>query len=389
MQKTTELWEVSELAEKFNSINFADYQREPTVWSLDAKRRLIDSISRRFDIASIYLYQHDEATFDCIDGRQRINAIMSFLGQNEADDKHNGFEFRPDNEIRAEDDHPFATLHRKKLDEIKRDANDGDPICKNFLETIMGYQITIVLLSGSRRPEEFNLQFTRLNLGTIINSGERLNAMVGDLRNECFEDGGLGKHPFFASTNIQTRRFAREQVAAQLLLQLFSLEKNETFTRTRNLDMSRAFKEHEVLGARERKIIGQLRPMLNLLNDVFADRGLLRNRAMTVSTVLLAWQRNIRTSKEAQEFVEFIEGFACRLRWQIKKGLYPDREYQFLIDFQRHLTQASVERPAVAERARILSDSLNQWKKDKQYPGDQDYIKTHKEDPAKVCAEHM
>lgn len=72
-------------------------------------------------------------------------------------------------------------------------------------------------LSDSSRPEEFNLQFTRLNLGAIINSGEKLNAMVGDLRDECFTNQGIGQHAFLDKIKIPTRRFAKEGVAAQIL----------------------------------------------------------------------------------------------------------------------------------------------------------------------------
>ena len=79
MKKTNHQWKISELLKQFKEIEFPEYQREPTVWDLPKKRMLIDSILREYDIASIYLHRRDDRGLDCIDGRQRINAITSFL----------------------------------------------------------------------------------------------------------------------------------------------------------------------------------------------------------------------------------------------------------------------------------------------------------------------
>ena len=50
MRKTTWIWPVSKLRSKLAAISFPEYQREPTVWSRAAKRLLIDSMLRQFDI---------------------------------------------------------------------------------------------------------------------------------------------------------------------------------------------------------------------------------------------------------------------------------------------------------------------------------------------------
>ena len=67
----------------YKSIEFPEFQREPTVWDLNKKRKLIDSMFSNFDIASIYLHKSEDGNYECIDGRQRINAIISYLGLNE------------------------------------------------------------------------------------------------------------------------------------------------------------------------------------------------------------------------------------------------------------------------------------------------------------------
>ena len=250
MQKETVLWSVRDLEERFSRINFPEYQREPNIWSLLEKQRLIDSMLRLFDISSIYFYV-DGDSIDCVDGRQRIGAIMSFLGKY-PDDGDNGFEFNILNEIYEEKEPLFVALQGSSFPELVEDAElekdlEKAALARQFVDRFRDYKITIVKLSGSSRPEEFNLQFTRLNLGTIINSGEKLHAMVGDLRDACFAPDRMGHHPFLEDTRIPTRRFAKEQVAAQILAQVFSIQVDKEFTRTRHFDLQRLFKEHRLL----------------------------------------------------------------------------------------------------------------------------------------------
>lgn len=55
------------------------------------------------------------------------------------------------------------------------------------------------------------------------------------------------------------------------------------------------------------------------------------------------------------------------------KSFEVDREYPDLIDFQRHLTQASVEKPAVTRRDQILKANLEHWLADGRLVGDAEY----------------
>ena len=177
--------------------------------------------------------------------------------------------------------------------------------------------------------------------------------MVGELRDVVFED--IGKHSFFQRTKIPTRRYANQQVAAQLLLQAMSrFKKGEEsdYRRTRHFDLQTAFKEGLTLTTEERAVVDRTRKTLDLLAAAFDTSSPLRNRAITVSVVLLALELGIGSKKAAEQLADFINGFVCRLQWQIRKGVDIDEEYRHLLRFQRHLTQASVEKPAVKERAK-------------------------------------
>ena len=377
MHKTISPWSVKTLSEQFQQIEFPEYQREPNLWSLAEKRRLIDSMIRQFDIASLYFYQHENGVLDCVDGRQRIGTIMAFLGVN-PEDPDNKFELRLSNEF-SDDEHPaeISEFDRKTFDEIRKTGEKGDLQANSFVDQLLNYQLSVVELSGSRAPEEFNLQFTRLNLGTILNSGERLNAMVGEMRDECFKVGGLGKHPFLDATNIPTRRFAREQVATQILAQVFSLHETADYRRTRHFDLQNFFKQHRSLDEEPQALIKQVHDLLDLLDAPFHESTVLKNRAMTVSTVLLAWNVQVGDQAQAERLRDFIEEFQLRLTWQIKKGLDMDHEYRHLVDFQRQVTQASSEKPAYARRASRLEEDYALWSNRGELTGDAEWKDTH------------
>ncbi len=372
MKKEVKAWTIKTLRGKYPQIDFPEYQREPNLWSLVEKQRLIDSIIRRFDIASLYLYQHDDGSIDCVDGRQRIGTMMAFLGENPLDTYPN-FKFRHLNEV-YDDTPPFQSLEGKSFEEIKQlQENSQDETAEEFVNSLLDYQLTVIMLSESKESAEFNLQFTRLNLGTIISSGEKLHAMVGELRDVCFNE--IGKHPFLEGTNIPTRRFAREQVAAQILAQVFSLSSSNGHMRTRHFDLQGLFKRNNRLSEKQRELVTEISKILDLLDGPFGQVNILRNRAITVSVVLLAWKSKIKSPSEASDLADFVQEFVHRLKWQIGKGLSIDPEYHYLTEFQRNITQASAESSSVEARATMLEEGLTRWREIRELRGDSDWKK--------------
>ena len=374
LEKNIEKWSIEKLQEMHPQIEFPEYQREPNLWSATEKQRLIDSIIRRFDIAPLYFYRHDTGSVDCVDGRQRIGTIMSFLGTNQ--DDGSDLRFKILNEIYDEKKPNFHSLEGKTyadIDELRSQSDDA--VAKEFVESLLKYELNVVILSDSDRSEEFNLQFTRLNLGTIINSGEKLHAMVGDIRNVCFEQ--LGDHPFLKGIRIPTRRFAREQVAAQILAQVFSLSESRSFTRTRHIDLQRLFKLKSKLDEAQRETIERVSTLLDRLDVAFNGLNALGNRAITVSTVLLAWELGLETQEDVNQMVAFIDEFVRTLNWQVKQGLSIDPAYHYLSEFQRNITQASAESSSVTARARTLKEELDQWRQSSELKGDAEWKERH------------
>ena len=387
MNKKAISWTIDKLKDEFIKIDFPEYQREPNVWSLTAKQRLIDSIIRRFDIASIYFYEDKNEGLSCIDGRQRINAIMSFLNDNPEDASDNGFKLKISNEIETDDDNQFRELDDFKWRSLEIAAGKGNDSARTALERIHNYQLTVILLSGAEKPSEFNLQFTRLNLGTIINAGEKLHAMVGEMRNLCFDSDKIGKHPFLNTLSIPTRRYAKEQVAAQVIAQVFSLSKENEFTRARHMDLQRFFKHNFEIPEQSQPWIEELSKTFSALEKALPDASqFLKNRAVTVSAVLFAWQLQMHKDKKTLDrYAQFLRAFLCRLRWQLAKGINMDQEYRGLLDFQRHVTQASVEKPALKWRHKTIEALCDIWLETGRIDGDAEFQKRDGRAPDELC----
>ena len=381
MERESTTLSVRELQSYFVDIQFPGYQREPDIWSREEKQRLIDSILRKFDIASLYFYRQTDGMLECIDGRQRINAIMSFLGKNPTDERHNKFALRLENEISSGLATDFDRLDGHTFEELQSIARDGAPdlreLAARAIDEILEYEIATVNLSGAGDQDEFNLQFLRLNLGILVNAGEKLHAMVGAMRNVVFGDDGLGRHEFFEWVRIPTRRYAKELTAAQVLLQMFAFSKTGEYARARHVELQRFLKEHEDLDGAAKSLVDQATRTLDVMNEGVAEAaGYLRNRAVTVSLILLAWRLDVAGDElEADRFWSFASVFMGRLAWQVEKmkAFNVDQEYQHLVEFQRHLTQAAVERPALARRHEILTKSLDQWSMDETLVGDREF----------------
>lgn len=184
--------QVSMIPDYFGEIiQIPEIQREDTVWSLEQKQLLIDSIYNDYDIPKLYLRipEDNPAVWWLIDGQQRLTAIKEFLD--------NKFPLGDETSIPAE-------VHNKF-------CKDLDPINKSKIIT---RTIDAVKLTCTDDEEED--MFLRLNKGTPLSAAEKRNAIRGELRDAIKE---LSKHKFFINKiNFNPKRFAIDAVSAQLTL---------------------------------------------------------------------------------------------------------------------------------------------------------------------------
>ena len=177
---------------------------------------------------------------------------------------------------------------------------------------------------------------------------------------------------------MPTRRYSREQLAAQIVAQVFAWEGSREgaareYARTRHFDLQRLFKQYTILDFESRKWLENVKTIMDSLQEAFGDKGVLRNRAIVVSTVLLGYEVRATTASVAEGVAGFVSEFVRGLKWQIGKGFEMDEEYRHLSEFQRHLTQASVERTAVESRAAVFREGLRLWNAEGRLQGDPEY----------------
>ncbi len=365
METTHQNWKISDLLKNIEQIEFPEFQREPTVWKLDKKQRLIDSVLRGFDISSMYFYKRENGGWDCIDGRQRINAILSFLGVNGADEDDNGFHLTMENEI-YDDDNKFDDINQKRYSGIEK---------TEWGQRIRDYKLNIVEIKNVEDDQELNLLFLRLQIASVLNAGEKLNAMTGAMRDTIFYE--IGKHAFFSQTKIQKRRFAREQVAAQIVINEFSKRDEKAFHRTRYEDLQDFFKEYVKFEKNDKETILEIKKKLDKLVEYFGKKiEFIDSRAIAVSIYLFVSQL-LETGKEGEikKFAEFFEMFLRTIKWQLPLGVQMNPAYYNLLKFQTNVTQAAGEKSAIERRHEFLREYFYYYKDNTKIIGDDEYNK--------------
>lgn len=375
MKKTNNTWSIKELLEKIDNIEFPEYQREATVWDIIKKRKLIDSILRNIDIASIYLYKREDGDYECIDGSQRINAIISFLGLNEGNEEdtdsryHNNFKFKSSDELLG-----IASLN-------DFDNKTWKELAKPQQQIILDYQLNVLEITDidkdKDKDKELNLMFLRLQLGSPLNAGEKLNAMVGDMKEFIFKtteaNTALGEHLYFDYLMIPKRRFYRQLTAAQIAINFFSLEKTKEYKRARFIDLQEFFKTH-VKFLPEHSTIGDLlRTRLDKTYNLLKghDEVILNNRAIGVSVFFFI--NNLIASGEnshIEKFIEFLKLFLKKLKEQVEKGIDIELQYRDLLKFQTYISQAAVEKYAIENRQKILKEYFDYYLSEGKIKGD-------------------
>jgi len=365
-------WTIEKLSKNIRMIEFPEFQREPTVWKLEKKQRLIDSILRDFDISSIYFFKKESGGYDCIDGRQRINAITSFLGINDKDEDDNGFHLKIENEI-YDDKGYFDEVASKRFKSFKQESS--------WREKLLNYKLNIVEITEVDPDEELNLLFLRLQIASVLNAGEKLHAMTGDMRDWIFHD--ISNHKYFTDIKIQKRRFAREQVVAQIALNYFNKIKNGTFQRSRYIDLQDFFKQYSKFTSDDNKIVKEMRKTFDKIVHNFADNlQYISNRAIAVSVFLFVSELiESQKEKDISKFSEFFVKLLKTMKWQLSQGIDMDKTYQDLLSFQTNITQAAGEKYSIQKRHDFLKDYFYHFKKDGMIKGDIEYRKEAKKDP--------
>jgi hypothetical protein len=323
LEKKVKDWPIEKICKERSNITFPVYQREKRLWNPTDKRNLIDSILKGIDIPKLYFYKVPKTkTYEVVDGQQRLWAIWDFY----------------DGLYKLSNGRTFG-----KLKSTERAL---------FINYIL--QITEITEADEN---DLRLLFLRLQLGLLLNTGEKLHALTGVVKDFVFKK--MCRHHFIRETvNIPRRRFSKQTLCAQICINSYHKAKSDTFFRTRFKDLEDFFIAGKSPKSKElnflKKRFDSIRSTLSILDKYFANRGhLLKNRSFVLSIYLfveeLTKNKNPREIKETvTKFVKFTELFLKRLREEIKAGF--KRKNEDLYNFQSYLNNAPGERYQIAHR---------------------------------------
>ena len=243
----------------------ADYQREK-IWSRKNQEDLLDSILQNIDIPKLYLVKTRDAgsfDFECIDGKQRMNALLSF--------------YKPD----AGDESPLTVRVAGDKFTYKQLQKEHPKLS----EKVDAFELTLVIYAVIDDDDFIRLIFRRLQLGVRLNSGELLNSLTGAMRDFVFKEMGRDA-PFLRHTNLSEKRYSRQFTLAQICINSFSRNNEGHFVRARFDDLEDFFKDNYSLDPQDENLV-RISKTLDLLDRGFgADARTISSRAIAVTAYL-------------------------------------------------------------------------------------------------------
>lgn len=366
MTRKIKEWTIRDLRTRyFTKIGFPEFQREYSVWDEMKRQQLIDSILRNLDIGTLYFAIGADGILDCIDGRQRIVAIMAYMGK----------EFGEEESV-AGAVHVFGTRAFEEVGSVDasfHDLPDGTRYESSDFndrrEQFDNYSLRVVLLEYDQEDDtELRRQFLRLQLGQLLTSAEKLRAMAGDMRDAIFGESKKGslieQTPFVRSLAIPRRRFAREQVLAQILVNAFLVERHSQdppFARARFTDLQEFLKDHATLTTADKRTLSEVREVLSMCEEMFPpdhDKNIFGNRAMALTTFLVIWTMTPRELDKSL-FPLFMTDLLASLRTYDDTVRLPKRQ----TDLIEAITKASVEKSSIEARHRIVKAMFAEYRK--------------------------
>ena len=247
-----------------------EYQRDP-VWSHTSQKILIDSILRYWDIGLFILngiLVNEGGSFfpkyEVIDGQQRIRAIHKFvngkLSLSEAFDNYTirGVEY---------------DLRGKKWTD-----NDFPQEIKNHF---YGYTVKMQVYIEKSESEVARI-FARVQEGKPLNSSEKINAILGYIRNEIKQ---LSHHELMKKTRLRQIRFNRLWVASQCVYREITNFNNGNYLNSNLVTITKMFEDNKRNNRENERLITKTNRVFNYLNQVLDTRADLINKNADFITI--------------------------------------------------------------------------------------------------------
>ena len=241
MKTNIKTWNLSTVSRREAKINPQPQYQRTGVWSDKKNQLLIDTILRGYDIPKVYLTDSRDPTYEheVIDGQQRLKAIWGFYNNNYS------------------------------LGEVSKDLQIGDFSGKRYKDlpsdvqdNLALYELSIVIIEESTEMEITDL-FLRLQEGVPLNSPEKRNAMLGDMRDFI---ASLTTHKVFKVVPVADKRYRYADWLAHVVC--LELAKGATDIKAKNL--AELYQNHKTFNTNS-KAAKNVTKILNFIFSAFDE----------------------------------------------------------------------------------------------------------------------
>lgn len=324
------------------------YQRMGSIWTLEKRRLLIDSLLNDYDIPKIYFHAHSAVDFrangvrySVIDGRQRLETIWGFLAGefSLADD----FDYQRD---------PSVNLNGLRYADIAK----AHPKIKVQFDSFVLPVITVAI-----EGDEIDLiedMFSRLNEAVPLNAAEKRNAIGGNMVRAITE---LSGHDFFSTkVKFKNNRYQHREGAAKLLLIEDAIHKTGDIIDTKKvyLDaLARSYKsDNFTLVA---SLMRRAEDILGKMSSVFAEKDELLQAQGIIPVYYLLFRHSADEDASSKltrrAFLDFRQKLSDNRNIAINN--YENASFD-LLEFERLNQQGTNDASSIRERYKILSREL-------------------------------
>ena len=306
---------VSQILSMRKQIKFDTRFQRGLTWQPRHRQYFMDTIRRNWQTSKIFFWKTKTDEYACVDGQQRLQTVFSFF----------------DNDLRFSEKvlGGFSGKKLKDLDERQ-------------LKKINDYEFDVVFISNASINDVADF-FIRLQMGVALNAAEKLNAILGDVRDFVVE---VSQHSFFKETiSIRDYRFSHRYLASQIVL----LGKEGAH----NLKYSDLKEVYE--GSLADELQEVVKKELDYLERTFPNKTTyIRNRATVISLYYFIHTEFENLSLEGKREIlqDFLKAFQDELKRQ--KNLEEKNKDPELQTYQLHIVQAADTATAIEERHKIL-----------------------------------
>lgn len=321
----------------------ADYQREK-IWSRKNQEDLIDSIYKNIDIPKIYLARvtgNENFDYECIDGKQRMATLLNFFKPERSGDK------------------PLTLRvggERYTYEQLRKDI-------PQLAQKIDDFELSFVIYPKIDDEDFLREIFRRLQLGVRLNSGELLKSHTGAIRDFVYKEMGRDA-PFLRNTGLSEKRFSKQFTLAQICINSFSRKESGSFVRARYDDLEDFFKDKYDIEEDDENLV-RIRRVLEIMDGHFGPGARsISSRAVAVSAYLFVEGLHMGSKQQRiQPFVDFFLGLLEEVRKNLKllSEFSEPTNRKILEEFQKYISQASVEPYAIKRRQLFLEKAFEHY----------------------------